>query len=113
MAAEGGRRRQKAAKGRQSSVPLPPVAALGLHVVVQEELVRMRPQRHGIDFLGALVREPGLDQVGREHSTLEQEGVVSLEGANDPVREARRVLTWLRFSGFTAAGPKRPPLDLR
>src|SRR2546430_10855941 len=60
----------------------------------------MRPQRHGIDFLGALVREPGLDQVGREHSTLEQEGVVGLEGRQRLVQGARRVLHMLALLGL-------------
>src|SRR5213593_2039498 len=102
MAAEGGRRRQKGGRVPSPCRPLPPVAALGLHVVVQEELVRMRPQRHGIDFLGALVREPGLDQVGREHSTLEADHAFLLEGG---VFTPDLIETWLAYKRAKEVDP--------
>src|SRR5882762_2868982 len=69
-------------------------------VVVQEELVRMRPQRHGIDFLDALVGDPRLDQVGREHPALKQESVVRLERRERLVQGARRVLHMLALLGL-------------
>src|SRR6266581_3063694 len=75
--------------------PLPPVPANyrpSSDVVIQEELVRMRPQRHRIHFLGALVSEPGVDQVLREHPALEQEGVVGLQRGQGLLQAARRVL---------------------
>lgn len=50
-----------------------------LHVVVQEELIGMRPQPHSIHFLAALVADPGLDQVLAEHPALEQELMVLFE----------------------------------
>src|SRR5260370_5521478 len=43
--------------------PLPPSPPQWLGVVIQEELVRMRPQRDRIDVLGLLHREPGVDEV--------------------------------------------------
>src|SRR6266550_6804280 len=49
-------------------------------VVIQEELVRMRTQRNRIDVLDALHREPRIDQVLREDTALEQEGVVGFHG---------------------------------
>src|SRR3989454_9389925 len=61
-------------------------------VVVQEELVRMRPQRHRIHFLGPLVREPGLDHVGREHVPSQQELVIGLERRQRFGERTRRVL---------------------
>src|SRR5256885_15456958 len=68
----GGRRRsEKVGEGDSLRPPssyllrLPP--SFQLHVVIQEELVRMRPQAHRIHVLGALVRQPRLDQVRRHH----------------------------------------------
>ena len=53
----------------------PPVSPLslerGLHIVIQDILVWMRTQPHGIDFLFAFVTDPGFDQVLAEDSTLE------------------------------------------
>ncbi len=39
----------------------------------------MRPQPDRVDLSLALVADVGLDQPGREHIALEQEGVVGLE----------------------------------
>src|SRR5258708_3753561 len=47
-----------------------------LHVIVQTELIRMRPQRHRIDFVLLLVADPGIDYVFREHIPAEQELMV-------------------------------------
>src|SRR5690242_17961065 len=71
-----------------------------LDVVVQEELVRMRPQRHGIDLLGALVRDPRVDQVRREHPALEQEGVVGLQRGERFTQGPRGVLHVLALFGL-------------
>src|SRR3989442_11039970 len=87
-AVEGGRGRPRAYR------PLPPSTALDRlrsDVVVQEELVRMRPQRHRIHFLGPLVREPGLDHVGREHVPSQQELVIGLERRQRFGERTRRV----------------------
>lgn len=43
-----------------------------LDVIVEEELVRMRPQPHRIDLLAPLVADPSLDQVLGKHLSLEQ-----------------------------------------
>src|SRR6266702_3235699 len=78
----GGRSRSGAVGGGKAYRLLPPLAApyrLRSHVVIQEELVGVRPQRHRVDLPGALVVEPRLDEVGREHSPLQQKRVVRLE----------------------------------
>jgi hypothetical protein len=51
-----------------------------LDAVVQLELERVRTLRGGDDLLLALVRNPRLDQVGREHAASREELVVLLEG---------------------------------
>src|SRR6478736_2668136 len=51
-------------------------------IVVQEELIRVRPQVDRRDVLGPLHRNPGVQHVGREHVALEQEVVVGLEGGH-------------------------------
>ncbi len=48
-------------------------------VVIQEELVRDRAQIHGRQFALALVADPGLDKIGREHTAFEQESVIFLK----------------------------------
>src|SRR5688572_22180493 len=57
----------------------PETCDLHSRVVIQEELVRMRPQIDRRDVLGALHRDPGFQHVGSEHVALEQEGVVLLQ----------------------------------
>ena len=47
-----------------------------LHVVVEAELVRVRSETHGVDFALALVPDPRVDHVRREHVAAEQELVV-------------------------------------
>src|SRR6266850_2048159 len=58
---KGGRRRETAEEVPPSPVVLRLHSAIQLYVVVQEELVRMRPQRHRVDILGAFVGKPGVD----------------------------------------------------
>src|SRR5580700_6104403 len=50
------------------------------HVVIQLELVRMRPEADRIHFLRLLPLDPRLDQILGEDVTLQQEGVIGLEG---------------------------------
>src|ERR1700689_3987822 len=47
-----------------------------LAVVVHRELVRRRAEPDRVEFLGPLVVQPGLDQVGGEHPALQQVVVV-------------------------------------
>src|SRR3954469_2487115 len=56
----------------------PPLAESNdrLHIIVQAELVRMRPQRHRIDFVLLLVADPGINYVFREYIAAEQEFMV-------------------------------------
>src|SRR5712691_173527 len=76
---EGGESRRKSDEEVASSVLLRPPPSFELHVVIQEKLIRMRPQAHRIHVLGALVRQPRLDQVRREHVALQQEVVVRFQ----------------------------------
>src|SRR6266571_2283523 len=100
MAEEVGESRRRSGEvggGRGQPPPTSPVFPptfpdLQLHVVIQEELVRMRPQAHRIHVLGALVRQPRLDQVRREHVALEQEVVVRFQRGQDLIQAAGRVL---------------------
>ena len=50
-----------------------------LAVVVEGELRRMRAQPHDVDLVLPLPRDPGLDELLREDSALEQELVIDLE----------------------------------
>src|SRR5690349_10792439 len=50
-----------------------------LHVVVERELVRMRPQPYGIRLVLAFVIDEGLDQLFGEDIALQQEGVIVFE----------------------------------
>ena len=40
----------------------------------------MRTQPHGIHLLGALVSDPGFDDIGREDVAFEQKRVIRLQG---------------------------------
>ena len=51
-----------------------------LNVVVQRELVGMRPQADGIHFFDTLVINVGAEQFLGEDISLEQEGVIFFEG---------------------------------
>src|SRR6266566_4344490 len=67
--------------GRRSRLlppPYRPLLPFQLSVVVEEELVRVRPQGHRVDVLDSLHLQPGVDEVLRENSALEQERVVGL-----------------------------------
>src|SRR5260370_12779189 len=50
-----------------------------LNVVVQRELVRMRPQPDGVRFVLALVVDECLDQLLTEHIALRKEAVIVFE----------------------------------
>src|SRR2546426_2045830 len=95
----GGNGRERAGKGGNRLYrPLPPYPALyrpSSSVVVKEELVRMRPQRDGVHILGALHREPDVDEILGEHATVEQEGVVGLQRRQRFLQASRRVLHML------------------
>src|SRR5258708_28396194 len=52
---------------------------VSLDVAVEHELPGVRPKRHGVDLLLALVFDPGVDDVLREDSAFQQERVVLLE----------------------------------
>ena len=51
-----------------------------LYVVIEEELVRMRPQFNGVDLLFGFVLHPHVDGILGEHVALEQKFVVALQG---------------------------------
>src|SRR6266581_6470486 len=73
-------------RGGKGAVGVPPPTAPYIPyrqlsgVVIQEELIGMRAQRDGVHILDSLHREPGVDEVLREHSAVEQERVVRLQG---------------------------------
>jgi hypothetical protein len=60
-------------------------------VVVQLELVRVRAQADRVDLVGALVVDPGLDEVLGEHAALEQVVVVGLERVEHLGQRARHL----------------------
>ena len=72
-------RQKGAASVGRLPLPLAPQLCGVSGVVVQRELVGMRTQAQRIDLLGALVLQPGLDDVAREDVALQKEVVVALE----------------------------------
>ena len=50
-----------------------------LHVVVERELIGMRPQAEGIDLLGALVVNPRVEQIVRKYIPLQQKVSILLQ----------------------------------
>ena len=68
-----------------------------LDIEIQNILVRVRPQPHGIDFLATFVADPGLDQVLTEDPTLEQKMMVLFEVAQRFVETARQRTDFRRF----------------
>src|SRR5215470_6201974 len=60
-----------------------------LDVVIQGELVRMRPQAHGIRFVLALVVDVGFDQFRAEYIALQQEAVVVFQAVERFVERCR------------------------
>ncbi len=50
-----------------------------LKIVVEVELVGVWPERHGVDFLFALVGDIGLNQIAREDAALGEEVVIVFE----------------------------------
>src|SRR3954452_24579771 len=71
-----------------------------LAIEIQEELIGMWPQAHGVDFLGALVVEPILDDVFCEDIALEQEVMVAFEIVKRLVERAGRLRYFGEFLGF-------------
>src|SRR5207245_4497135 len=63
-------------------------------VEVERELPRVGPQADGVD-LGALVGDPGVDQVAGEDVALEQERVVALQLIEHDVQRTRELLDLL------------------
>ena len=61
----------------------PPAFQASLDVEVENELLRMRAQAHGVQLFLPLVLEPGFDQVLREHVPLKKECVIGLEGVEN------------------------------
>src|SRR5881409_1342829 len=80
------------AKGTAIKLPSLQCVSLGSRVVVEEELVRVRPQGHRVDVLDSLHLQPGVDEVLREHSAVEQERVVGLQSLQRLEETSRRVL---------------------
>ena len=81
-------------------------------VEVQAELVRVRPQPHGVDFLLRLVPDPGVDHVGGEHVAAEQELVILAQRGQRLVQRARRrrnVLPAPRATGRRCPCPAARP----
>ena len=60
-----------------------------LTVVIQLELGRNRPQPDVVGFVLALVGDPRIDQVVREHISLHQERAVGVERVERGVKRAR------------------------
>src|SRR5205809_9499 len=94
---KGGNGRYKAGKAVTSATtahyrPFPASYRPSSSVVVQEELVRMRPQRDRVDILHPLHLEPGVDQVLREDAAVEQERMIGLERLQRLEQASRRVL---------------------
>src|SRR6266550_3626334 len=81
-----------AVMAREAAGASRPPHSLALYVVVQEELVRMGPQRDRVDLLGPLVAQPRLDEVVGKDAPLEQERVVRLERRQRFAERARGVL---------------------
>jgi hypothetical protein len=63
---------------REESVT--PSKASELNIVIQVELVRMRTQLHGVDFVCGLVFDPHINDILGKDVTFEQEGVVFGQG---------------------------------
>src|SRR6516162_6444448 len=61
------------------------------NVEIQVELVWMRAEADGIDFLAALVVDPGADDVASEDLALHQELVVALQVVDRLLQAARRL----------------------
>ena len=53
-----------------------------LDIVIEEELVRMRPQAHLIDLLAPLITYPGLDQILGKHFSFEQKLMILLQAVD-------------------------------
>src|SRR5580658_10631750 len=90
--------KKKEGPGRGNPAPLSrkecagEVLSEGSGVVIQGELVGMRPQCHRIHFVLALVRNVHVDQVLGEHATLEEELVVDFECVEHLGQRPRKVL---------------------
>src|SRR5262249_32021813 len=71
-----------------------------LDVVIERELIRMRTQPDGVDFLLALVPDPGADDVAGEDVALQQELMVLFEGIQRFVERTRGLRHLGQFLGF-------------
>src|SRR6266446_3418 len=69
-------------------------------VVIEEELIRMWPQRDGVDILDPLHREPRVDEILGEDATVEQERMVGFERRQRLLQGSRRVLHVLPLRGL-------------
>src|SRR5256885_7367159 len=93
-------------RGGKGAVGVPPPTAPYIPyrqlsgVVIQEELIRMRPECHRVDILDSLHREPGIDEVLREDAFVEQEGMVGFERRQRLLQASRRVLHMLPLRGL-------------
>ena len=76
------------------------------HVVVECELVGVRADPDRLDFVGLLVPDPGVDDVGGEDVAAEQELVVGLAG---PRARLRATAGWSGRSRALRAGGRRCP----
>ena len=70
-----------------------------LNVEIKVELVRVRPQRDGINLVLPLVADPSLDDILGEHITTEQKRMIGLECIERLLQRAGRGLHHLRFRG--------------
>src|SRR5215212_878567 len=52
-------------------------------VVIEVELVRVRPESHRVELMLSLVLDPRVDHVLGEHAALEEPLVIRLEGVED------------------------------
>ena len=73
----------------EPDVPSLDAAAARSDVVIERELVGVGPDPEGLDLVGLLVPDPGVDHVGGEDVAAEQEVVVGAEGVERGFERAR------------------------
>src|SRR5438445_11471791 len=74
--------------------------SLRLDIVVQEELIRVRPDPHLIHLFFQLVSDPGLDHVLCEDVALQKKSVVFLEIPQRLLKASRHLLDLRSFMRF-------------